>query len=572
LRLWLVVAFALAVAVVIAGCGRDGVRVRHVRGTVAVLSTHQRERGLVDQVAFADDRRGLMTTSLGDVLRSDDGGVTWTRVRGGVRLADLQAPSPRVAIGLPAGCRRRCRVLRTVDRGAHWHRVAVLPSGDLSVVSADRWFVAGSYTLFVTTDGGRAWARRSAPCRGASWFAVSFFSASNGYAVCGDEPGAGNQGKHLRRTVDGGRTWRTVRARPPEYGSVLRLRFRDARNGLLSTVRGGIYATRDGGAHWSEGITSAQELQVGSISLPAGHRAFATLDGIGLFRAEATTRGGSRVFPRSDPQPDGPLSFATRSDGIAIDSNLFSVDGAPVAVETTADGGRSWARRTVLPRIGDVSQLERTGPQTVWAVAWVASTSVQQLKRSDDDGMTWRTVFTADAREQLSVTFVSSRVGFLSTGSELRRTMDGGAHWTRTATARINLAEGRFVSTRVGWASDDQSRLVHTTDAGRTWTRVPLPVRQKITTSAIADARHWLLIDGDCVGPSRRDESCPGKALRTQDGGRSWDVIKLDHVLEGSINVVNADLLFASDSGLLRSTDGGQTWQLVPPLNEVHDP
>jgi photosystem II stability/assembly factor-like uncharacterized protein len=562
---------SLVVALTAAGCGGERVRLRHVTGHIGALSESEREHESLDQVAFADDRHGLMTTAAGDVLRSDDGGADWTRVRAGIRPRDLQAASPRVALGIAPGCRPRCHVLRTDDRGAHWRSIAVPALGVLSVVDARRWFVARFDVLRVTSDGGRSWTRRTAPCAGDRWWALAFFSARDGYAVCGDEPGPGSQTKHLRRTRDGGRTWTSAGVAPPQYGYVADLRFRNARDGLLATERGGIYATSDGGAHWSRGLTYADELEVSSISLPPGRHAFAVIRGLGLFGSPTATGTGSRVFPHSDPPPAGPFAFASERDGIAVDYDETSSDGAPTPVEATSDGGRTWTSRGTLTGISDVPQLVRTGARTVWAVATAAVASNDRVERSDDDGATWRTVFASAAHAQTSIAFASSRVGFVSTGTELLRTTDGGSRWTRVGPAGIRLDGGRFASAREGWAEDERSRFVRTTDGGRTWRAVALPVAETFDTVAVTDARHWLLLDPTCDRTARRG-GCPSDALRTGDGGRSWDAIRIG-AFDGPVDAVGPGLLVTDDAGaMLRSTDGGADWRAVAPANEVRAP
>lgn len=161
----------------------------------------------------------------------------------------------------------------------------------------------------------------------------------------------------------------------------------------------------------------------------------------------------------------------------------MSGDGAPTPVEATSDGGRTWTPRGTLAGISDVGQLVRTGARTVWAVATPADGSGDRVERSDDDGATWRAVFTSSARAQTSIAFASSRVGFASTGAELLRTTDGGSHWTGVGPARIRL------------------------DGGRSW-----------------DAIRLGAFDGpvDAVGPEWLVTGDSGAVLRSSDGGADW--------------------------------------------------
>ncbi len=60
--------------------------------------------------------------------------------------------------------------------------------------------------LWFTADGGRSWSRRATPCTGMGY---SVSAAPDGalFAVCAGEPGAGQQGKTVERSLNGGRTW-----------------------------------------------------------------------------------------------------------------------------------------------------------------------------------------------------------------------------------------------------------------------------------------------------------------------------------------------------------------------------
>lgn len=78
--------------------------------------------------------------------------------------------------------------------------------------------------------------------------------------VCALEPGAGNQGKLLYRSSDGGRSWRQLGGRAdtffnlrtpiPDGGYALLLTASDANHAYLAEQRGTLLQTSDGGRRW----------------------------------------------------------------------------------------------------------------------------------------------------------------------------------------------------------------------------------------------------------------------------------------------------------------------------------
>lgn len=95
--------------------------------------------------------------------------------------------------------------------------------------------------------------------------------------------------------------------------------------------------------------------------------------------------------------------------------------------------------------------------------------------------------------------------------------------------------------------------LLASVDSGATW--------QSISLSGEVDF-HRLTASGNVVlGQSAHDQ----KLLRSEDGGLSWQDLGAPPVFDISINPANADEVIAtSEQGLLRSTDGGLNFLPLP--------
>ncbi len=197
--------------------------------------TNEDPKGFFDAMAFWDTNRGLvMGDSIGgrfDVLRTLDGGKTWSRIPAaslpaalpnegafagsGTNIAVL--PGGFAWIGTGAG--PRCRVLHTTDYGATW-TVAETPvaasasAGIFSIAFRDPQHgltVGGDYrkeseavaNAAASTDGGRTWA----PVTGLSGFrsVVAAVPFSTGAWIAVGPSGAD-------ASDDDGKTWRNVSA------------------------------------------------------------------------------------------------------------------------------------------------------------------------------------------------------------------------------------------------------------------------------------------------------------------------------------------------------------------------
>ena len=124
---------------------------------------------------------------------------------------------------------------------------------------------------------------------------------------------------------------------------------------------------------------------------------------------------------------------------------------------------------------------------------------------------------------------------------------------TASAQLRDHLYAVSATSAREAWAAGAFGTIVHSSDAGATWTRQDTNTSEHLFGIGFADANH-----GWAVGRT-------GVILRTRDGGEIWEI--QDSPLEDRhlFDVAAIDAMTASAIGdwgaILRTTDGGATWQ-----------
>ena len=263
---------------------------------------------------------------------------------------------------------------------------------------------------------------------------------------------------NVYRTSDGGRTWHSVPvdATNCAAGSALALSFIDHDHGWLvrtfeNAPAADLQRTDDGGATW----TRVSELPLlGRVAFRTAREGWlARSDFVGGDVGGPTllaTRDGGRTWARKTlvlppawrrarSFPDLPTFFGARG---VLPVTLFTPRRSAIAFYATRDGGRSWTLRAVQP-VGYRTLLRATpfpryvpsaiaSPEVWWAVAGIARTRVLV-------------------------------------------TTDAGRHWSasRPATpARATLAAITSAGRASAWlaiGSVRERRLLASSNAGRTW-------------------------------------------------------------------------------------------------------
>jgi photosystem II stability/assembly factor-like uncharacterized protein len=258
-------------------------------------------------------------------------------------------------------------IVRTVDGGATWNRVAVPDADALDFRDIEAFGAGTAYVLAIgpgdksriykTEDGGKAWSLQfTNPDSRAFYDAIAFWDAKTGIAVGDPVDGRFT----IIRTVDGGRTWTLVPpANIPEAlpgdgafaasGTCLVVQgSRHAWFGTGGATRARVFRSTDQGVTWA---VAATPIMAGNAS--------------------------SGVFS---------LAFSDADHGVAVggDYRLERDTGDNVAF--TTDGGKTWA----FPGTTRLRSFRS-------AVAYVPGSKGRRLiavgpggtDTSDDGGSTW---------------------------------------------------------------------------------------------------------------------------------------------------------------------------------------
>jgi photosystem II stability/assembly factor-like uncharacterized protein len=382
------------------------------------------------------------------LYRSTDGGVSW----------HLLPPTPAPSVGyiyaltvLPGSPAivytlqqlissdgfAHAGIFASRDLGETWTRVDQDPDGD--VPFAARLVVQpGTGDLFAQdqgilaqgAQGGAHWATRFQvfDCSPSPEAFELLRWSSDGSRIYAQVGGS------LSMSRDGGRSWI---ARPQSLACVADFRVDPAHaETLYAGGRGGVYASRNGGATWKSVFTSGDprsELFLGSIAVPRSGRI--VVGGCGMWLSGDSGATWTKTLGCAVHRPAG--DFMRNVSRLLVDplrpdvlyANLTEIDdnqrppAVHVSILRSLDGGRSW--RTLIDSFGVLAIDPRT-PTTLYLAA------AGQIRRSTDDGRTWQILSNPGpgaVQYDLLVSPADSRTLYASGTLGVFRSRDGGLTW-----------------------------------------------------------------------------------------------------------------------------------------------
>jgi photosystem II stability/assembly factor-like uncharacterized protein len=467
--------------------------------------------------------------------------ATWTRQAPIPTGAELHAVWPVSATGLWAAGWDGA-VVHTGDGGQTWE-IEQLDTNSLSAL----FFLDGERGwaagngFFHTTDGGQTWVKDN------DWGSISdlfFIDAQRGWA-------AGNGGVTYR-TTNGGLSWSWSTVGP--ITTLSSIWFVDPQRGWTVNIDGGIYLSTDGGQSWT--------LQHDASGYLSTVQFFNRQEGwaIGGDTFLHTTDGGGNWSPAT--VPPGTWSHAARfSDplhGISV--------GEYGNVTRTIDGGLTW---TTVSAIG-------TGPR-LWDVeSWNTARSLYcgetgALAFTRNGGAKWRSLQSGGAGASHALDAVDALHAWAANdGGEVLYTVNGGGHWGRVAVSGFDnygrIEDVDFIDASLGWAvgrdeffGGGVGRIVRSTDGGRSWGVQHSVANAYMEGVEALDAQTVIALGQIPLGPRF--------ILRTADGGQSWQDVSPSMAVFMDTDFVDTRTGWVVGGLIYKTTDGGQTWaeQFTPP-------
>jgi photosystem II stability/assembly factor-like uncharacterized protein len=505
------------------------------------------------ETAYAGTAAGLYKTS--------DGGQSWSQLRPEwALLLGLAGDTLYVDFLFDDG------LVKSTDGGQTWTPASTLPADVFRVVADPRkpsrvW--ATGRTIYLSEDGGATWRALARPKGSAKDLLseLAFEPAGQGlYAAFTNG---------VFRSPDLGKTWQRG-GRVAGKAELLRHLAVGAGNPpvLYAATDNGLFRSLNRGNKWQRIGAVALKGHILDI-LTAGGRVYVSVEGAGIFyssnQGATWTRGiGSPPHTRHLAAAPGVLYAGT------------AAIGEPGGPYRSLDSGATWERVSNGVRALSVTDVavDPANPDVLYASAGSSG-----LLRSTDRGATWEIVNLGNSKGD--PLFGVSRVLFdaasiYALGANFRSD-DGGETWQRFEDPPLPYVLSIVLDPRQPgalWASG--LGLAHSDDRGEHWTPVGVSELSDLFLYTVqVDPRdpRVLYVAGHTQPSGGGDpETVFPRLLRSADGGATWQRrdagIEADAISDLALDPAAPDTLYAAtNTGLFRSTDAGQTWA----LSGLHD-
>jgi photosystem II stability/assembly factor-like uncharacterized protein len=496
--------------------------------------------------SFADDLTGLGVASTG-LYRTTDGGETFTLVQAGVAEA-VAFLSSTVAVAIVDGS-----LVRSADGGVTWTgSTAAEGRSRILAVSADvalAWGRSGTHPdyddrIFRSSDGGETWTDLG-EVMDPGPFAAPFAFAVPAAQIVVASDGAGN----LYRSADAGLTWVQSYASPgptPSFiGSVAPI-FADAQTGFFGFGAGFVIQTTDGGVTWHQ-ISSGSGAEI----LAMDRFANGDLIAVGESGQVLTSVGGAAPWLIRASLGAGSLVAVQ----VVGPQAVVAVDGGGV-VYSSADAGATWTASLSAPADLAAADLHFDSLLDGWVVGQGFNGAA--LFHTVDGGTNWTPVPDFQGT-YVAVDFAGASGWAVAVYATLYRTLDGGATWTESQLPgdAPAIQDIDFWNASIGYAVGFNGYAARSGDGGLTWQMLPTPE----ATDQLSDI---ALIGADELWVS----TVGGRVLYSNTGGQNWAVLDAGAAGFGSYSTIAAtpagDAWIAGGQGAIRHFSGPPP----PPVNQ----
>lgn len=290
--------------------------------------------------------------------------------------------------------------------------------------------------------------------------------------------------------------------------------------------------------------------------------------------------------PRWTIQTSG---VAVRLRGVsAVNERVAWASGANATVLRTTDGGTTWERFIVTSDGVDFRDIDALSAETAYVMS-IGNGPLSRIYKTTDAGTTWKLQFKNDDPKAFldAMSFWDANNG-IAFGDSIDKqfyiltTADGGRVWSRVPQSALPPAlanEGAFAASGtniavfgkshawIGTGAATKSRVLRTSDRGRTWQIADTPLASGpsagIFSIAFRDTKHGVVAGGDY----QKEQEAVDNLAVTSDGGATWKLVK---GLTGFRSVVayvpgakTPTLIALGPSGGDYSVDDGRTWTAI---------
>jgi photosystem II stability/assembly factor-like uncharacterized protein len=499
----------------------------------------------LNDVDFIDEFNGVAVGEMGTIIRTTDGGISWTIQESGTTMS--------------------FNYVDFIDINNGW-------------IIADS--VSYPTRILRTTNGGLNWMQQlSYPGLNGIWF----LDANNGWVVGGWMVGGPGDTSFVLHTTNGGINW--IHQPCGNMGPLYNLFFNDANNGWVVGEYGEVFKTTDGGVNWIHQTSNTESLYdvhfmdantgwaVGGHNGPQPNVKVDQTNGAYLQSTSIihTVDGGTTWTAQMDTL-DALLygvSFLDNNFGFAVGRTpayLYCSGSYSGIILRTKDGGASCTIIDAGITSGWKSGFKEFCFTDDGDGIIVGNYGV--ILKSSNDGTIWHSQLNGTTKDLISIAFTDANNGFVVGNSgTIMRTIDSGADWiTQPSGTTINLTDICFADEYNGWIvgfsqynGSWTSIILHTTDGGINWLQqTSFAGSIQLYDLCFVDANNGWAAGAEYSGDG------DGVILRTTDGGINW----LTSMVQPSIGHFFSVYFIDSNTGwacgdgdiILKTTNGGTSW------------
>lgn len=453
-------------------------------------------------LTFTDEKTGFLvinpmlsssqfiTANPGKLFKTEDGGAIWKEMPlkaegelNYVSIEDLQHIKVSGTDSVTLNFRRTC-LYSSSDSGKTWVKMQPPRSGELEgrpvFFTPDKGWL-GQYKTY---DGGKSW-KEKAPSGN-----IFFADSLKAWAV---------KDTLLYFTSDGGENW-NLTFQGEQYITFSAVSFFNEKTGWISTFRGTIYKTQDGGKSW-------EKVNRGC------NKGLEDIDFVDKDNGWAVGSSGTILHTT-----DGGVNWIEQNSGVKTllnnvqfrNKNLGWVTGYSLVLKTK-DGGNTWSKYDI-PDYHWIQDMQFMDDNVGWMVSGDGF-----IIKTTDGGISWNLVLSNPAVFYSSVSFTDSLNGWVSGSGTLLHTIDGGKTWQESRTQYMgSMHKVRFIDKDHGWITEaDDVEFYRTKDGGMSWERIP-PENYVFELPGIGDFFFFDKNNGWACSFMFSEIS------RTTDGGWTW--------------------------------------------------
>ncbi|MFZ6014143.1 MAG: WD40/YVTN/BNR-like repeat-containing protein, partial [Bacteroidota bacterium] len=291
--------------------------------------------------------------------------------------------------------------------------------------------------------------------------------------------------------------------------------------------------------------------------------------------------------------------------GVVGDDNIYYAGYTGGGIWKTEDAGITWRNisdgQFKTGSVGDIAVCE-SDPNVIYAgmgehaVRGVMTSYGDGVYKSTDGGKTWKNIGLEKTRHISDVIVHPSNPDIVYVAAQgavhgsnvdrgIFKSVDGGTTWKKTLYVDENTGASSLsmdmTNPRILYAATWQHRrypwkvesggpgcsLWKSTDAGETWTKINEGLPKEMGKSGISVSR----ANSNRVYAIVEAEKSKAGLYRSDDGGKKWTLLSSDqnitsrswYYMEIVADPINADIVYVLNAPMMRSIDGGKTFQNV---------